>query len=166
MKLLRNTIFHKINYGYSLIEMVIAIAVATLLMSSIIISSFILHRGFLQARNNASKLYEMSKFSKLLAFDVLNPDIHPHHPKEEYKLSDNSITFFANNGMVKYSFENKTFGIERNENISTYNFIKDFQIQYYDKDGYEYFSLKEHPYSCELIFVFNDKKEIILGMRL
>ena len=76
------------NNGYSLIEMVIAISIATLLITSIVGGVFILHRGFIRTEENAVVIEKMAKFFELLSGNVLNPDIHPHHPIDQYILQN------------------------------------------------------------------------------
>lgn len=166
MKFQKNIILNKINNGFSLIEMVMAVSIATLLMASIITAAFILHRGFLQTKSNAIKIDKMAYLSKEIALDVLNPDTFPHHPQDQYELNNNSIAFFAKGTKVIYKYENDIFEITRDEKITNYEFIKDFNIKYYDIDGYEYFEVEEFPYKCILYFVFSDNKELSIEMRL
>ncbi|MCK4797607.1 MAG: prepilin-type N-terminal cleavage/methylation domain-containing protein [Spirochaetes bacterium] len=167
MKYLKNTISMKMSNGFSLIEMVISISVTTLLFTSIMGASFALYRGFIRAKENSVKIEKMSRFYEMLFLDVLNPDIFPHHPSDQYVLEEKSIVFFANGGNVEYKYiDDGLLCIQRDKEAKHFSFIKDFNIKYYDKNEFEIFDIKEFPCYCEMKFIFYDKKEISIEMRL
>lgn len=154
-----------INAGFSLVETVISISIATIFITTMVANSFMLYKNLNLSKNKSKNLYYLSMFVDVISNDVFNPDVFPHHPKEEYFFSTNKIIFFANNQKIEYCFLDKNFTILKNNKKYLYNFIKNFNIKYYGKNEFQIFDL-DAPYYCEMTFLFNDNKEIKINMRL
>ena len=58
MKYRVNIIFKKKNNGFSLIELVIAMTVSTILIVSIVSSAYFIHFSFLKAEKNSIQLFQ------------------------------------------------------------------------------------------------------------
>ena len=181
MKYQKNIIQIQLNKGFSLVELVITIAISSFLLTAVTGGVFFLFSGFKRAENNSVEIKQAAFFFNAIASDILNPDIYPHHPykdqdnkedenqneEDNYKFNEKSISFFANGGRVSYIFDNSKFTIERKEKKEEYDLVKDFEIRYYDKDGYEISNvIDEYPYFCRLTFIMYDKNKVILDMRL
>lgn len=180
--------------GFSLVELVIAISVSTILITSLVASLFLLQRGFERAGLKSELINKKSKFFEIISYDVLNPDVFPRHIMNSDETSDSfifeekSITFFTNHNKVNYNYTDNKFAINReyvgldivsldvtsdssdkmeeNEDVLEYDFIKDFEVTYFDKDGKNVVLDDEIPYYCVIKFIMDDNKEILLEMRL
>jgi prepilin-type N-terminal cleavage/methylation domain-containing protein len=179
MKSYKSILLKKINNGYSLIELIVAIAIGTLILSTILIGAFTLRNGFIRVKKESVTIYDISKFANIIIKDGLNPDLHPHHPlltsedstDDGYVLKDNQIIFFANLEKIEYKLSDVTSDgliIIRGEDVSNYPFIKDFNINYYDKKGFEIIGvdINDFPDCCLLNFTFYDKKTRSIKMKL
>lgn len=154
------------NNGFSMIETVITMTLSTFLLASIIGIVLFLQSAFLRVEEKSVKIKQVSDFFDIICTDVLNPDIYPHRPLEEYTFEETAITFFANGEQVEYIFEEGVFEINRDTFYETYNFVKEFSITYMDKDEFIVTDEEEQPHFCEMKFIMYDKKELILKMRL
>ncbi len=168
MKYQKNTIYCRRTDAFSLMELIIAVTLATFLISFVFWSVLVIYRGLHRAEDNSNIVREKALFFKIIADDILNTDIFPHHPSDKYVLKNNEIAFFANGGKVDYLFDDKKFRINREKDNKdyTFEFIKDFSVSYYDRNGYKIFNFDDFPYYCELKFVMNDNREIKLNLRL
>lgn len=162
----KTTFSRNMNKGFSFSEVIITIAVSSLLMTSMIASLFFLIAGLTRVEERSVKLAKISEFFDIICSDVLSPDIYPHRQLEDYTFEEDAITFYANGGEVEYSFLDGVFQISKKEFNDTYDIIKEFSISYFDKDEFEVTDEEEMPYYCELKFKTSDNKEVILKMRL
>ncbi len=178
MKFLKNIILKKSN-GFSLIELTIAITIGTFILLTILTGAFILRKGFDRTKKESIRIDDIAKFANIIINDALNPDLFPHHPFREtkdntddyYILEDNHIIFFANGGKVEYKISDVTSDgliIIRDEKENKFTFIKNFNIQYFDKKGFEIISINENDVvdSCLLNFTFYDNKKRSIKMKL
>ena len=179
MKYLKNIIYKKINFGFSLFEIIMSITIGSFILLTIVTGMFVLYRGFNTAKNDSVRIMEISKFTNMIIRDVLNPDLFPHHPKQSddetddvYTFDSKSIIFFANKKKVEYNFIDETddyFEIIYNEEeLKKFSFIKDFQIKYYDINDFEIIDFGNDSYIeyCELLFKFYDNTSLKLNMKL
>ncbi len=179
MKLFKNIILNKINHGYSLIELVIAITIGTLILTTIFTGVFVLRKGFSRVKNESVRIDSIAKFASVIIKDAFNPDLFPHHPFEDsidntddaYFLKQDHIVFFANGGKVEYKYSDVTSDgliIIRGEDEYKYPFIKDLNIKYYDKKGFEIIgvSINDFPDTCLMDFTFYDNKKRSIKMKL
>lgn len=179
MKLLKNTLLKKINNGFSLIELTLAITIGTIILTTILIGVFTLRKGFIRVKKESVRIDDIARLANIIIKDGLNPDLFPHHPYKDmddnttdgYILKEKRIVFFANGGKVEYRLSDVTSDgllILRDEKELKYPFIKDFNIKYYDKNGFEIVgdNNKEFPDSCLLIFTFYDNKKRSIKMKL
>jgi hypothetical protein len=128
-------------------------------------ATFSLYEGFQRSQQKSVIIKDMSEFIKTVSIDIYNPDIFPHHPVKDYSFNEKSIVFFANGKKVEYGIGDGGFYISKNEDKKVFPFIKDFSASYYDRDNLMIFD-EGVRYYCEFTFVFYDKKEIKLQMRL
>lgn len=171
---------NKLNYGYSLIEIILSISIASIIIVLFVGITFYLYRGFGKVESNSVKLKKIGQFLDIITFDSLNIDAYPRRPKDHYTFKENEIVFYSGGRRVNYSFvEDFNIKIESAYDLSsdvsndidkmkksyTFNFIKDFYVKYYDRDGLLLLN-EETSYYCELYFTFNDKTKKILKMRL
>ncbi len=171
---------NKINRGFSLIETIITISIASIIIVLFVGITYYLYNGFSKVETNSVKLKNMAKFLEIISFDILNGDTYPRHPKKDFTFEENEIVFYSGGRKVNYSFNEKfnikiESGYDLSSDVSndidkikksyTFSFIDDFYIKYYDID--ELLLLNdETPYYCELYFIFSDKTKKILKMRL
>lgn len=178
MKFLKN-IISKRNNGFSLIELTIAITIGTFILLTITTSVIILRKGFDRTKKESIRIDYIAKFANIIINDALNPDLFPHHPFKEtkdntddyYVLESDHMIFFANGGRVEYKLSDETSDgliITRDEKENKFNFIRDFNIQYFDKKGFEIVSVNgnEAVDSCLLNFIFYDDKKRSIKMKL
>jgi prepilin-type N-terminal cleavage/methylation domain-containing protein len=156
---------NSLNKGFSLAEIIIAITVSSVFVVFIVASTFFLYRSLNRSQEKSEKISRMAEFIKTVSIDVYNSDIFPHHQVKDYSYNSNSIVFFANGKKVQYDFSEGTFYVTKNEDKKEFKFISDFKISYYDRDGLMVFE-DGLPYYCEMVFVFYDKKEVKLDMRM
>lgn len=178
MKFLKNIILKK-NNGYSLIELIIAITIGTFILLAVLTGAFVLRKGFDRTKKESVRIDDIAKFANIIINDTLNPDLFPHHPfqgtedntDDFYVLESNHITFFANGGKVEYKLSDATSDgliITRDEKENKFSFIKDFNIQYFDRKGFEIISVNsnDNPDSCLMNFTFYDNKKRSIKMKL
>lgn len=179
-KTILRIVMNRINRAFSLMETIISISAISFLILLIIGITFFLYSGFNKARNNSEKLNKTAKLLYIVTENILNTDLFPAHNKDEYLFEEREITFFSNGKKVNYSF-NKVFKIKTESAFdlsddvsgdkqeikkeSSFNSVKDFYIKYYDKDNLPVFN-DEIPFYCEFYFIFEDKTEKMLKMRL
>jgi type II secretory pathway pseudopilin PulG len=191
MKYQQNIILRKmkinIKSGFTILEIIITVTVSTLLVLIIVWIAFYLYKATNKLQEKSENIENMSEFLKIVSNDTLSPDIYPHHPVKDYSFSDESILFFSGGGKVQYVISDEGFKIIReykkyntpnnddqttDTNTATINikekifkFIKKFKVDYYDRDDFINFD-EQFPYYCEMIFTFNDNKEVRMKMRL
>jgi hypothetical protein len=146
-------------------ELVVAVTVATMLITIVVSSTYVLHRGFIRNEQHAERIKSTADFMRQVSADALNPDIYPHHPADSYVLEEKTISMYANGGPVTYTMENGVFTIDRSGTTMTYQTISDFTVSYFDEDGYSA-SSDLFPHSCEMTFTFSDGETTQISMRL
>ena len=179
MKSFKSILLMKINNGYSLIELTIAITIGTMILSTIFIGAFTLRNGFIRVKKESVTINDIADFANTIIKDGLNPDLFPHHTlitsedstDDGYILKENHIVFFANQGKVEYILSDVTSDgllIIRDDKEFKYPFIKDFNIKYYDKKGFEIIgvNINDFPDSCLMNFTFYDNKKRAIKMKL
>jgi len=172
-------IISNFNKAFSLVEIIIAASIATFLIVIIVSILMMLYSAFKKLNDNALKMYNISKLTELVSYDVLNPDLFPHHPLKPsedqstdcYNFENNDITFFAGQQKVEYKYidstdDTKTFMIIKKEKKYKFKVLKDFNINYYDNKDFEIKDYSFFPNYCILNFTFYDNKKASLKMRL
>jgi prepilin-type N-terminal cleavage/methylation domain-containing protein len=151
--------------GFTLLELAIAVSVATMLLTGVVGTAYVLHTGLIRNENHSEIIKSSADLTQILVMDTLNPNTHPRHPEEAYSFSPAGITFFANGGRVTYSFKNDRFSIQRAESTVSCPMVSGFSVTCFDESGFES-PAETFPHSCEMEFTFIDKKTLTLSMRL
>ena len=167
MKFLKNIISlaNKLKRGFSLMEIIIAVSASTALILFIVGFIFFMNNGFARLEKKSVNLEKKSYLLKTIALDILNCDTFPHHFVEDYSFSDNNIIFFANRGKVEYDFKDGKFILKRAGRQKEYDFIKAFEIKYFDNNGYM-LSENSKPEYCEMNITFTDDAKSAFTLRL
>lgn len=168
----------KKDNAFTLIEIIIATAIITFLIIASVSSAMILHNIFKRTTDNSVKIKNLGELTSIVLSDSLNADLFPHHPfknigdasDDTYIFNKDSIKFFANGSMVEYKFSTKkdeAFQIIRIERIYKFNFIRNFNVKYYDKKDFEIYNINlENPFYCIMEFSLDNKKTISVKMKL
>ncbi|OHD14612.1 MAG: hypothetical protein A2086_15600 [Spirochaetes bacterium GWD1_27_9] len=153
----------KINYGFSLVDMIVSVTAFTFFIVLMVGGSFALHKHFEDIKLLLVENDKITSFVEQIQSDILNVNLYPRMPEKEYLFEINKISFFSNDIKVEYLFEEEAFIIKKGEKTNKYPFVKDFTIKYYDIDD---ILTNKYPYYCILYFTLKNKKNVELKMIL
>ena len=153
----------KINYGFSLVDMIVSVTAFTFFIVLMVGGSFALHKHFDDIKLLLVENDKIAAFVEQIQSDILNVNLYPRMPEKEYLFEINKISFFSNDIKMEYLFEEQSFIIKKDEKSNRYAFVKDFSIKYYDIDD---MLTNKYPYYCMLYFTLKNNKNIELKMML
>ncbi|HBI39009.1 MAG TPA: hypothetical protein DDY71_15315 [Spirochaetia bacterium] len=156
----------KLNNAFSLIEIIIFTSIATFFMIALTSSLFMIMNRYNSIKENSVEIKNIAVVIDYIEKDILNVNMYPHPPYEEYIYTIDHILFFSNNRKIEYRFNNDQFErIVNGKVVLKTAKVKNFSIQYFN---YEDDVLKENqkPAYCIMEFMFDKKSSHKFKMRL
>ncbi|OHD72655.1 MAG: hypothetical protein A2355_16025 [Spirochaetes bacterium RIFOXYB1_FULL_32_8] len=156
----------KLNSAFSLIEIILFTTISTFFMITITFSLFMTLNRYISIKEKSVEIKDFSTVLYAIEKDVLNVNVYPHPPYEEYVYKPDAIIFFSNNQKIEYRINGKQFERVVNEKVVLKTLkIKEFSIQYFNYDD-DVVKENQKPAYCIMEFVIDEKNTINFKMRL
>lgn len=99
--------------GFSLVEMILTITISSFVVMTVVSSCYLLHNVITRLISKSQDLVERAKFIETLHNDVLNSDLFPSRPADDYVLEPESFSFYSGGRKVVYTFSEGAFVLSK-----------------------------------------------------
>lgn len=128
---------NRLRFGFTMAELVVAMMVASFLVTLVTGGAFTLYYNFMRSEERAENLTALAEAGGALSQVALNTDTFLRHPADDYTFTENECVLYREGRVVSLAYADDSFIIKDGTCDTVIRGVTDCEFRYLSEEGYE-----------------------------